>query len=167
MLGVSSGSVVALIAAASTPGVRDSTVPQVPAPVTRAGDGTAIAVDTARLRARAAAVAESRVTVRRNLFAFVPSARTPVASVRAPEAPTPSSGVRPSDRGPAWQLIGIASSAKPRDSGRTAILNGAGTLQFVAVGEILSDGLRVVAVGDESIELRSDEGHSVVLTLHK
>lgn len=162
-LGVSGGTVVAVLTAASAPGGRP-VMPTPPAPVS---DGvraeSIVIVDVDRLRGRAAAKADPTLAVRRNLFTFAapPTAAEPT---RAPQTPLePNDHPAPEPSAPET-LIGIASDG---DGPHTAIVSASGQLHFVAVGDLLPGGARVSAVTADSIELRVEGQRPIVLALRK
>lgn len=161
-LGLSGGTVVALLATVSTPAVRPRTPVDVPARSPQTRQETVVVVETERLRDRSQAAVEPRVAVRRNLFAFTPR-KIEVDSPRAAEV-TPALVETPL---PSWQLIGIATSRESGGAPRTAIVTDSGSLLFLTVGDLLPDGRRVVAVGEDSVELSAHGSPAILLTLRQ
>jgi hypothetical protein len=163
-LGVSVGSVVALLAAASTPGVRPAETSARPAASPPAPPKAPITVEFRRLE-RAAARNGTPLASRRNLFSFAAPAPTIVdASPAALQTPPAVDDAPPLALSPAWELIGIADPGEG-DRARTAILKHGEALHFATAGELLPDGWRIVGVGEDSTELRSGDDPPVVLTL--
>lgn len=168
-LGLSGGAVVALLATVSTPAIRPRTPVDVPARSARSAQTrqeTVVVVETERLRDRSQAAVEPRLAVRRNLFAFTPR-KIEVDSPRPAEV-TPAfvETPRPTPL-PSWQLIGIATSRASGGAPRTAIVTDSGSLLFLTVGDLLPDGRRVVAVGEDSVELSADGSPAILLTLRQ
>jgi hypothetical protein len=145
-LGVIGGTLVTLLARASTSVVAP---PAIPSPVQAAHDTPAVLPEVDRLHQRLSAPVTPMAPAR-NLFAFgskAPVPREPVARLEALPAPPPM------PQPPALTLVGLAEEAGPDGPIRTAIISGVGGLHFVRVGEAIVGGYRLTAIRDDSVEV--------------
>jgi len=144
-LGVIGGTLITLLARASTSVVAPPTT-AAPAQTTNATPAVMPEVDRLheRLSAPITPAAPSR-----NLFTFRETAPVPRAPIARVETPMRPAAPMP----PALTLIGFADEAGPDGAIRTAIISGSGGLHFVRVGDAISAGYRVAAIGDDFVEV--------------
>lgn len=166
VLAVLGGTLVTLLARASTSPTPSPVVPPPPAAVE---DTASLFTDVDRLRARLRPPVDNAIPSR-NLFAFrrvapVAPRRIPVPSEAVAATPIPA--VTPATRTSPLSLIGLAENAGPPGLVRTAILSGAGGLHFVEVDAVVA-GFRVSAIRDDAVELTAvdgaESGTPIVLT---
>jgi hypothetical protein len=144
-LGVIGGTLITLLARASTSVVAP---PTTPVPVQSTNATPAVMPEVDRLHERLSAPIELAAPSR-NLFTFretAPVLRTPVARVETPTRP-------PAPLPPALALIGFAEEAGPDGPVRTAIISSPGGLHFARVGDTIVGDYRLAAIGDDSIDV--------------
>jgi len=102
----------------------------------------------------------------RNLFEFRRVEVAPPAPVPPPSASAAAPLSPPVRSAPPMTLIGLAVDRGPDGPVRTAIILARGDLHLARIGDVVTAGLRVAAIGEDRVELSGlpDEPH-VVLTL--
>jgi hypothetical protein len=151
----------AMIADATTPGVRRP-APVVVPPNTTAIElqGAELAAEVARLRARLRP-ADQPQDPARNLFQF--SARASRSAPGALPAPLEPAAVSAPPPPPPFSLIGFASEGAVR----TAIISGSGDLFLAREGDSITAQYRVIRIDADGVELGAVDGRTVTLTLQK
>jgi len=161
MLSAAGAVLAAMIADATTPGVRRQ-APVVIPPNTTAIElqGAELAAEVARLRARLRP-ADQPQDPARNLFQF--SARASRSAPAAPPASLEPAAVSAPPSPPPFSLIGFASEGAVR----TAIISGSGDLFLAREGDSITAQYRVIRIDGDGVELGAVDGRTVTLTLQK
>lgn len=121
--------------------------PQPSAPA--ADEPTAPAPYTERLRLKLRE-APRAPTFRRNPFTFEqPRPEVEPRRGESPDALSPPVDVR----APLFELAGVATTEAPDGASRTAVLSTQGDVVLARVGDVLSDGSRVVSIDDSAVTL--------------
>lgn len=164
-LGVMGGTLVTLLARASTSGVPSPA----PLPAGATPRPTApVFPDVARLRQRLRAPIVPAAPTR-NLFTFARTGRPPAAGPPAADARAAAADVAPpavaAPPAPPLTFVGLAEDPGPAGPVRTAILSSGHDLHFARIGDVIG-AYRVSAIGLDAVELiDTGDGSSLVLAL--
>jgi hypothetical protein len=151
------GACAAWLAAATTPNVRESSVPAAASrKEPRDERAERLASDVARLHGYLRPGIELRPSVRNPFrFAIARVTHPPASQPRTTVSATPAPPLTPP---PALRLSGMAEDAGPDGPVRTAIVSGMGQLFLVQQGDTVAGRYRVVRIGPDVIEIADTTG---------
>jgi len=161
MLSAAGAVLVAMIASATTSGVRRA-APIVTPPNTKAIElqGEELAAEVARLRARLRPADQPQEPAR-NLFQF--SARASRSSAAAQPLPPEQTAVAAAPPPPPLALIGFAADG----AARTAIISGFGDLFLAREGDSITSQYRVIRIDADGVELGATDGRTFTIRLQQ